>query len=85
MLRKAKKEEALMKRRNVEDDEPAEQGVQPPVTAEAFDANVAIVMAGQDFQAVFQATQYFRKLLSAEANPPIQQVPRIHVFLLGIF
>ncbi|KAH9490909.1 Importin subunit alpha-1 [Bulinus truncatus] len=75
-IRKQKKEETLLKRRNVDlsDDEPTsplqEQNRPTVMTMSEIIANIK----SSDSQAVLNATQSVRKLLSKEKNPPIDRV-----------
>jgi len=75
-LRKAKKEESLLKRRNVDvsDDEPLSplQESNRPTVMPLSDIVTAI--KSSDGNTVFTATQSVRKLLSKERNPPIDRV-----------
>jgi len=89
-LRKQAKEEALLKKRVVNDAAPGELAPQPfdtdkgmnqadgstpakPHVLEQMPAMVQAVMS-DDAEAVFNATQQFRKLLSIEQSPPIAEV-----------
>lgn len=75
-IRKQKKEETLLKRRNVDlsDDEPTsplqEQNRQVTMTMSEIIKSIKSL----DAQTVLNATQAVRKLLSKEKNPPIDRV-----------
>mmetsp|Transcript_46533 Transcript_46533/g.148517 ORF Transcript_46533/g.148517 Transcript_46533/m.148517 type:complete len:544 (+) Transcript_46533:55-1686(+) len=93
-LRKQVRDEALLKKRMVNDVPPAELPASPfssnvmQTTQAPVDVNVVATssyateqipglrqaLTSDDPDAVFNATQQFRKLLSIEQNPPIQEV-----------
>lgn len=77
-LRKSKKDDQMLKRRNIESSEndptsplkeqnQQEQSPQPTMTLD----EILIGMASNNPSVVFQATQAARKMLSRERNPPI--------------
>lgn len=78
-LRKSKKDDQMLKRRNIESNEidhtsplkeqnqQDQQSPQPTMTLD----EILIGMAGNNQTVVFQATQAARKMLSRERNPPI--------------
>lgn len=71
-LRKNKRNEQVMKRRNLEPDEPTLPQQDQQLAGEL--QVLVQMMNSQDLQQQKQATERFRKLLSKERNPPIQQV-----------
>lgn len=88
-LRKARKDDALSKRRNVQlDDEPlsplGEQNRDAPLSQEEIQKGI---LESTDLSVQFAATQAARKILSRERNPPIDDlinagvVPKMVEFL----
>ncbi|KAI7865966.1 armadillo-type protein [Spinellus fusiger] len=79
-IRKQKKEENLAKRRNFNaeslEDESEDEIDITTLDAQLIDAMPAMVQGvfSTDIEAALQATSQFRKLLSREKNPPIEQV-----------
>ncbi|XP_005106042.1 importin subunit alpha-1 [Aplysia californica] len=75
-LRKQKKEETLLKRRNVEilDDEPTSPLQEHNKPAIMPLNEIVTSIKSTDHYVVFNATQSVRKLLSKERNPPIDRV-----------
>jgi len=76
-LRKQAKEEALEKKRQIDEDGEGDASV-PCADLEKIQS-LCPALASDDPAAQFQATQQFRKLLSIEQNPPIQEVIGIGV------
>lgn len=78
-LRKSKKEDQMLKRRNIEIGESGEptsplkvQNQQsPPASTNMTLEEIFTGMKSTDMTVVFQATQAARKMLSRERNPPI--------------
>lgn len=78
-LRKSKKEDQMLKRRNIEIGESSEptsplkvQNQQsPPASTNMTLEEIFSGMEHKDISVVFQATQAARKMLSRERNPPI--------------
>lgn len=77
-LRKSKKDDQMLKRRNIESNEidPTsplkEQNQQDPLSQPTMTLDeILIGMASNNLTVVFQATQAARKMLSRERNPPI--------------
>lgn len=73
-LRKSKKEEQMLKRRNIEINQrlslPGESNSQRPMTLEEIQSNILCGKGVLEYDAV----QAIRKMLSCETNPPIDIV-----------
>ncbi|KAJ3627214.1 hypothetical protein MTP99_014611 [Tenebrio molitor] len=81
-LRKAKKEDQLLKRRNIsiQDEDnipPQENNIPSPNTMTAEEIIWGMMSADESLQ--FKATQSCRKILSREKNPPIDHMIRLGV------
>lgn len=77
-LRKNKKDDQMLKRRNIEIDEPTSplqesNGQQPVVATMTLDEIIANIM-NPNPAIQFSAVQAVRKMLSRERNPPINTV-----------
>lgn len=77
-LRKSKKEDQLLKRRNIEIQEPLsplqEINAQSPGSINLSMEEICQLLESQDPTKQFQAVQAIRKMLSREKNPPIDVV-----------
>ncbi|KAL1494355.1 hypothetical protein ABEB36_009967 [Hypothenemus hampei] len=80
-LRKAKKDDQLLKRRNITSEEPnsplQENNVASPVSMSADEIMFGMMSGDEEIQ--FKATQACRKMLSREKNPPIDHMIRLGV------
>lgn len=82
-LRKNKKEDQLLKRRNIEVQEPTsplqELNAQSPVLSTMPMDEILICLASNNPTQQFQAVQSIRKMLSREKNPPIDIVIQMNL------
>lgn len=73
-LRKNKKDDQMLKRRNIDVEDPTsplkEANAQSPTSNMSLE-EIFSGMRSQDRQTIFMATQAARKMLSRERNPPI--------------
>nr|CAH7758109.1 unnamed protein product [Callosobruchus chinensis] len=79
-LRKAKKDDQLLKRRNISIDEatsPLQESKSSPISMTADEISYGMMSPDEDVQ--FKATQACRKILSRERNPPIDHMIRLGV------
>lgn len=87
-LRKARKDDQMLKRRNLTEDDSDAQSPPGLMKSPALSVDEVIIgMGSSDESVVLQATQTCRKMLSREKNPPIDVmiskgiVPRCIEFL----
>lgn len=77
-LRKSKKEDQLLKRRNIEINEPTsplqENNCQSPGVNAMTIEDIISTIEGNNPTLQFQAVQSVRKMLSREKNPPIDVI-----------
>lgn len=82
-LRKARKDDQLLKRRNIasmghdDEDTPQDNGAGSPVTMSAEEILYGMMNPDENIQ--YKATQACRKILSRERNPPIDHMIRLGV------
>ncbi|XP_062946039.1 importin subunit alpha-8 [Cynocephalus volans] len=73
-LRKAKKDEQALKRRNITDFSPDQASEKPAKEVSLTLAEIIKGVNGSDPVLHFQATQAVRKMLSRERNPPLKMI-----------
>lgn len=78
-LRRQKREENLLKKRNLNNELNSSDSESEDERTFNLDQKLVSELYDQDFEVVLQATTAFRKLLSKEKNPPIEDVIRAGV------